>query len=129
MPEQVMAAKGKNSLLISGGIIESTWRPGSVVDVNDAIDAMRAVDVVSGGIPMPMLSVMTDVEFSAAARYEFAQSTGVLAIAVLGSSAVDRVIASGMKRHTRYPHGFFTSRDAALAWLADVLDKGDLPVI
>jgi hypothetical protein len=66
---------------------------------------------------MPMLSEMTDVEISAAARYEFAQTKGVLAIAVLGSSTVDRVIAAAMKRHTRYPHEFFTSRDAALAWL------------
>jgi hypothetical protein len=66
---------------------------------------------------MPMLSEMTDVEISAAARYEFAQTAGVLAIAVLGSSTVDRVVAAAMKRHTRYPHEFFTSRDDAMAWL------------
>ena len=78
---------------------------------------MRAVEQISGGIPMPMLSEMTDVEISAAARYEFAQTTGVVAIAVLGSSTVDRVVAAAMSRHTRYPHEFFTSRDNAMAWL------------
>ncbi|MDJ0352466.1 STAS/SEC14 domain-containing protein [Pseudarthrobacter sp. PH31-O2] len=121
MPVRTLAAEGKNSLSVRGGIIESVWRPGSVVDVHDAKDAMLAVERITGGIPMPMLSEMTDVEISAAARREFAQTSGVLAIAVLGSSAVDRVIAAAMTRHTRYPHEFFTSRNAALTWLAEIL--------
>lgn len=120
LPERVVAAEGKNSLSVRAGIIESVWRPGSFVDVDDARDAMLAVERITGGTPMPMLSEMTDVEISAAARYEFAQTKGVLAIAVLGSSAVDRVIAAGMRRHTLYPHQFFTSRNAAVTWLADV---------
>lgn len=84
IPERDVAAEGKNSLRIRAGIIESVWRPGSLVDVEDARDAMLAVERISGGIPMPMLSEMTDVEITAAARYEFARTTGVLAIAVLG---------------------------------------------
>ncbi|MDZ4092596.1 MAG: STAS/SEC14 domain-containing protein [Arthrobacter sp.] len=121
MPVEAVAAEGKNSLSVRAGIIESVWRPGSFVDVDDAKDAMLAVARISGGTPMPMLSEMTDVEISAAARYEFAQTTGVLAIAVLGSSAVDRVVAAAMSRHTLYPHEFFTSRNAAMTWLADVV--------
>lgn len=123
MPVQTVAAEGKNSLSVRAGIIESVWRPGSFVDVDDARDAMLAVERISGGIPMPMLSEMTDVEISAAARYEFAQMAGVLAIAVLGSSAVDRVIAAAMSRHTLYPHAFFTSRNAAMTWLTDVVNS------
>lgn len=117
MPGHITAAHGKNVLSVSAGIITSVWQPGSVVDVHDAKEAMRAVEQITGGTPMPMLSEMTDVEISAAARYEFAQTAGVLAIAVLGSSTVDRVVAAAMKRHTRYPHEFFTSRDDAMAWL------------
>ena len=120
-PVRPLAAEGKNSLSVRAGIIESVWRPGSFVDVADAKDAMLAVERISGGIPMPLLSEMTDVEISAAARCEFAQTSGVLAIAVLGSSAVDRVIAAAMSRHTLYPHAFFTSRNAAMTWLAEVL--------
>ena len=122
IPGQAGAAEGKKSLHVRAGIIESVWRPGSFVDVDDARDAMLAVERISGGTPMPMLSEMTDVEISAAARYEFAQTTGVLAIAVLGSSAVDRVVAAAMSRHTLYPHEFFTSRNAAITWLADVVN-------
>jgi len=120
MPERAVAAEGKNSLSVRAGIIESVWRPGSFVDVEDARDAMLAVQRISGGTPMPMLSEMTDVEITAAARYEFARTAGVLAIAVLGSNAVDRVIAAAMSRHTQYPHAFFTSRSAALIWLTDI---------
>jgi hypothetical protein len=119
-PGQTDAAGGKNSLSVRAGILESIWRPGSVVDVHEARDAMLAVERISGGTPMPMLSEMTDVEFSAAARYEFAQSKDVLAIAVLGSSAVDRVMAAGTSRHTKYPHEFFTSKEAAISWLTEV---------
>jgi hypothetical protein len=118
MPGRIDAADGKNS--VSAGIIESLWRPGSFVDADEARDAMLAVERI-GGAPLPMLSLMTDVEFSAAARYEFAQSRGVLAIAVLGSSPVDRVMAAGTGRYTDYPHEFFTSKDAALTWLNEVV--------
>lgn len=116
-PEQIEAAGGKNALRISAGILESFWRPGSFVDAAEARDAMLAVERLSGGAPMPMLSEMTDVQFSAGARSEFAKSAGVTAIAVLGSSPVDRVVAAATSRDTNYPHEFFTSRDAATAWL------------
>lgn len=120
-PGQIDAAGGKNSLSVRAGILESVWRPGSVVDVHEATDAMLAVERICGGTPMPMLSEMTDVEFSAAARYEFAQSRDVLAIAVLGSSAVDRVMAASTSRHTKYAHEFFTSKEAAISWLNEVV--------
>ena len=122
---RIDAADGKNSLSVDAGILESVWRPGSFVDADDARDAMVAVDRISGGTPMPMLSEMTDVVFSAAARYQFAQSTGVVAIAVLGSSTVDRVIASATSRETKYPHEFFTSRTAAIEWLKDIIKGSD----
>jgi len=125
MQGPIDAADGKNSLSVDAGILESVWRPGSFVDAEDARDAMLAVDRISGGTPMPMLSEMTDVVFSAAARYQFAQSRGVVAIAVLGSSTVDRVIASATSRETKYPHEFFTSRTAAIAWLKDVIQSHD----
>lgn len=125
MQGPIDAAEGKNSLSVDAGILKSLWRPGSFVDADDARDAMLAVDRISGGTPMPMLSEMTDVVFSAAARYQFAQSRGVVAIAVLGSSTVDRVIASATSRETKYPHEFFTSRTDAIAWLQEVIQSRD----
>jgi hypothetical protein len=125
MLREITAADGKNSLQLLAGIIESIRRPGSVVDVDDARAAILAAERISGGAPMPMLVEMTDVEISAAARYAFAQTKGVSAIAVLGSSVVDRVVAAAMRRHTLYPHEFFTSRDDAPAWLTRVTAGDD----
>ena len=125
--ETILAANGKNSLTVTDGIIESSWAPGSFVDIADARDALKATAAITGSGRMPMLSVMTDVEISAAARYEFAKSSDVLAIAVLGSSAVDRVIAAATSRDTDYPHEFFTSRVEALAWLRGFLDESEGP--
>src|SRR6476620_2836128 len=73
-PEPILAASGKNSLCVNGGIIESVWAPGSFVDAVDPRDAMRATALLAQAGQMPMLSVITDVEISAAARYEFAKS-------------------------------------------------------
>jgi hypothetical protein len=129
MPEPLLAAAGKNSLRISGGILESVWTPGAFVDVDDARDAMRATERISQGRRLPMLSVMTDVEISAAARYEFAKSVDVVAIAVLGSSAVDRVVAAATSRDTRYPHEFFTSRADAVAWLNGFFNSPEAEVL
>lgn len=123
MSDPILAANGKNSLSVRGGIIVSVWTPGSFVDLDEARDAMRAAELIGQGRPMPMLSVMTDVVISAAARYQFAKSVDVTAIAVLGSSAVDRVVAAAASRDTRYPHEFFTSRDDALAWLGGFIDQ------
>lgn len=121
------AANGKNTLIVRNGVIESRWRPGCAVDVEDARDAIRAAAQASEGRPMPMLSEMTDVEISPAARYVFAQAKVVSAIAVLGSNVVDQVLAAAMNRHTEYPHRFFTSRAAAESWLQTHRTDTDTP--
>lgn len=117
-------ADGKNTVLLRDGFIESWWKPGSVVDADNARDAMRATAEATGGTPMPMLSHMTDVVISPPARYVFARATHVTAIAVLGSSLVDRVLAAAMNRHTDYPHRFFSSRAEAEEWLRGLQDCG-----
>ena len=50
MPGRIDAADGKNSLSVNAGVLESVWRPGSIVDVHDARDAMLAVKRLSGGL-------------------------------------------------------------------------------
>jgi hypothetical protein len=52
MMGEITTAGGKNSLRFSEGIIESIWRPGSVVDVEDARASISAVQRLSGGTPM-----------------------------------------------------------------------------
>ena len=126
MMGEIATADGKNSLRFSEGIIESIWRPGSVVDVEDARASISAVERLSGGMPGPLLVQMTDVQVSAAARHAYDQARSVAAVALLGSSVVDRVVAAGMGRLTFCPHEYFTSRQDALAWLKRITAGPDL---
>jgi hypothetical protein len=117
MMGEITTADGKNSLSFSEGIIESIWRPGSVVDVEDARASISAVERLSGGMPGPLLVEMTDVQVSAAARHAYDEARSVAAVALVGSSVVDRVVAAAMGRLTFCPHEYFTSRQDAVVWL------------
>jgi uncharacterized protein YegP (UPF0339 family) len=117
MMGEITTSGGKNSLRFSEGIIESIWRPGSVVDVEDARASILAVERLSGGVPGPLLVQMTDVQVSAAARRAYDEARSVAAVALVGSSVVDRVVAAAMGRLTFCPHEYFTSRQDALVWL------------
>jgi uncharacterized protein YegP (UPF0339 family) len=117
MMGEITTAGGKYSLSFSEGIIESIWRPGSVVDVEDARASISAVERLSGGTPAPLLVQMTDVQVSAAARHAYDEARSVAAVALVGSSVVDRVVAAALGRLTFCPHEYFTSRPDAVAWL------------
>ncbi|MBT1004198.1 STAS/SEC14 domain-containing protein [Paenarthrobacter sp. DKR-5] len=108
---------GKSTLEVRDAIIHQRWTPGSEVDARDAEESVRAVRALGGDTPRPLLLEMSDVSMSAAARnvYEHAQS--VCAVALVGATLVDRVVAATMRRHDFCPHEFFTSAQDALAWL------------
>jgi uncharacterized protein YegP (UPF0339 family) len=108
MMGEIATADGKNSLRFSEGIIESIWRPGSY--------HRRAG---------PLLVQMTDVQVSAAARHAYDEARSVAAVALLGSSVVDRVVAAAMGRLTFCPHEYFTSRQDAVAWLKRITADPD----
>jgi hypothetical protein len=125
MTVEITTADGKNSLNLNDGIIESIWHPGSVVDVDDARASILAVQRLSGGIPMPLLVELTGVQVSAAARRAYDDARSVAAVALIGSSVVDRVVAAAMHRHAFCPHKFFTSRQDAVAWLKRITTGPD----
>jgi hypothetical protein len=68
-------------------------------------------------MPGPLLVQMTDVQVSAAARHAYDEARSVAAVALVGSSVVDRVVAAALGRLTFCPHEYFTSRPDAVAWL------------
>jgi hypothetical protein len=114
----VSSGAGKETVLVREGMIECRWPPGTVLDVDDVRDALRALAQATGGRPMPGLFHMTDVATTAAARHLLAQVRHFTAIAVLGSGPVDRVRAAAAHRHAVCPARFFTSQTDAEAWLS-----------
>ncbi len=106
-----------------GGFVRLWWAPGVKITGDLAREAVVAVEQICAGRRRPMLVDMVATgELTRAARVVFAQKSAASAIALLGKSAVDRVIANfalGVSP-VPVPTRFFTSESVATAWLRDV---------
>jgi hypothetical protein len=118
-PIEVKGGKGTVELG-TDKVIHLVWKPGIVLDVDDAQAAMAAVNEVADGSDYPMLVDMEKTEAVARqARSVFSIPCAASRIALLGSSPVDRVIANFfLGLHIPpCPTRFFTSREEAMNWL------------
>lgn len=106
-----------------GGFVRLRWAPGVKISGELACDAVAALERICAGRRRPMLVDMTATgDLTRAARVVFAQKSAASAIALLGRSAVDRVIANfalGVSP-VPVPTRFFTAESLAVAWLIDV---------
>ena len=94
--------------------------PGEVVTGTMAATAAAEVDRLAGTRKMPMLLVLTGVEaLTRGARTVFGNAESLAAVAVLGVSPVDRVIANFLLGGASQPcpTRYFSSEQEALAWL------------
>lgn len=102
------------------GLVRLTWQAGVRITGPVAAAAMARVDELNGDEENPLLVVMAGTgELTREARMVFATRCSASRIALLGSSAVDRVLANfalGV-RSQPVPTRFFTDEDAALEWL------------
>lgn len=109
--------------LDADGFVRLWWAPGIVITGDLAREAVLAVERVCAGRQLPMLVDMTATgNLTRDARVVFAKKSAASAIALLGRSAVDRVIANfalGVSP-VPVPTRFFTVEAAAVAWLRDV---------
>jgi hypothetical protein len=104
----------------AAGIVRLKWVSGVRITAELARAAMDAVDAVNAGRPRPLLVEMTGAAgVTRGARTTFAGQCAVSRLALLGGSPVDRVLASSALGASApaMPTRFFTSEDAALAWL------------
>lgn len=105
------------------GFVRLWWAPGVKITGDLAREAVVAVERICAGQRRPMLVDMVATgELTRAARVVFAQKSAASAIALLGKSAVDRVIANfalGVSP-VPVPTRFFTAESVATAWLRDV---------
>jgi hypothetical protein len=104
------------------GVVRLSWMPGLRINGYLAAEAMAAVDELNGDKERPLLVDMTGTAvLTREARQTFARKCSASRIALVGKSAVDRVIANfalGVS-YVPVPTRFFTSEPAALAWLRD----------
>jgi hypothetical protein len=104
----------------SNGVLRLEWARGVVIDEPNAQHAMDRVNAMCGGRPTPLLIDMATTEsVSRAARTVFSKRCDASAIALLGASAVDRVLANfflGLNS-APVPTRFFTDSGEAVRWL------------
>ncbi|MCW2131269.1 STAS/SEC14 domain-containing protein [Arthrobacter sp. VKM Ac-2550] len=119
--EPIAIEGDKATLELTGdGILNLRWTEGVRIEAEDAHAAMREVNNLSGTDEHPMLVDMaTTQSVSRGARAVFSIPCAANRIALLGKSAVDRVIANFfLGVHTPpCPTRFFNSRSEAMAWL------------
>lgn len=104
------------------GFVRLNWTPGSTVTGELASEAVTRLAVLCDGRRLPMLVDMTATKaLTRPARVVFAQKSSASRIALLGTSAVDRVIANFMLgvSGVPVPTRFFTSEPLAISWLTD----------
>jgi hypothetical protein len=102
------------------GLIRLSWlRNAQRVTGPLAQDALRLVDKLNTGQSRPLLVDVTGITVTREARMSFATHQSTPRIALMGSSAVDRVIAAFALRTSVVPTRYFTSESAAITWLLD----------
>ena len=107
---------------LSGQILCMTWAPGAVVTESDAKALMQRATALSAGRTLPLLVEMTGMKWiDGGAQKAFASSWPVTRAAIVGASPVDKaMVGFYIARHRpHHPTRFFTSRDEAMAWLAE----------
>ena len=103
------------------------WIPGSAVSSTDADAIVEAVHDVTGDNLRPILVEVVDVCMSPGARETLLGGRFVSAVAMVGATVVDRVMAAALLRDQECPNRYFTSVDDARQWLAQ-LSIPDAPV-
>jgi hypothetical protein len=106
---------------VRDGILWIDWIRGTSVDNVDARALIERAAALSAGVRLPMLVELNGmVTLTRNAFLQFAKELNVVAMALVGESAVDRVIAAHFIEVHRpvYPTDYFSCRDEALAWLS-----------
>jgi len=113
--------------LDESGIIRLVWNRGIAIKQRDARAALNAAnDLCSAGTRPLLVDMATTASVDRPARAVFGEPFKPSRIAMLGNSAVDRVIVNfilGINKPIK-PIRFFTDEGAALAWLKAGLDGG-----
>lgn len=114
--------KGTLTLRVQG-LLDLAWVPGSILGREDAADCLSALMRLSSGRPLPLLMEIADVAFTAEARRHMRILPVASAIAVVGATMVDQVVAASLFRGNVCPQAFFSTRAKAVEWL---LGPGEL---
>lgn len=93
------------------------WAPGAHITYLVAVEAARALRHISNGETLPLVVSMSGIDgLALKARMGMNTYPGFSAVALIGDSPVDEVLA-GFSHQSLTDTRYFTSEEAALAWL------------
>jgi hypothetical protein len=104
------------------GIVRLTWDRDLRVTAELAKRAMAAVDAVNAGRRRPLLVCMArTTALDREARAQFGEKTSISAMALLGETPVDRLLAASTlgRALAQAPARYFTDEGEAVAWLLE----------
>lgn len=103
------------------GVVEIAWAPHVATGLHDAVAAIEAMDLITGGRAAPLLVDVTDAgPQDRDARMEFIRRQDVVsAVALVVGNPLSRMMATFFINVSRpdVPTRLFENRDAALGWL------------
>lgn len=103
-----------------GGFLRVQWDEGVTVSEQDALALVRRMEELAPGLCEPMLAILNSlVSVDAPALAIFATRLNVSALAMVGPSAVDRILVQFFQdvHRPRFPTGYFPEPEAAIEWL------------
>lgn len=108
------------TLTLEKGCVRVEWNESVTVTEQDALELVRRLEEVNPGRCDPMLVILNSmVSVDAPGQTVFADHLNVAALALVGPTAVDRLIAAffdGVHR-PRYPTRYFAEPESAREWL------------
>lgn len=107
-------------LALEEGYVRVGWSEGVTVREQDALELLQKLDEVNPDLCDPMLVILNSmVSLDAAALAIFAGRLNVAALALVGPSAVDRLLTTFFNdvHRPRYPTRHFAAPSAAIDWL------------
>ncbi|MDQ0736179.1 DUF7793 family protein [Arthrobacter agilis] len=102
------------------GVLWIEWSEGTSVGDTDAVTLIERADAISRDAYPPMLVQLNGmVTLTRNALLRFAKDLDVVAMAIVGPSAVDKAIADFFTEvhEPPYPTRYFQHQEHALAWL------------
>jgi hypothetical protein len=106
-------------MVLADGFLRLRWREGATVGADEAQAALAAIEALDQGASLPMLIHIQGVNFSRAARRILPSASQISRSALVGSSAVDYVMALFVLHVVPlpFPSRYFTSSQEAITWL------------
>ncbi|MBT2538857.1 hypothetical protein [Arthrobacter sp. ISL-69] len=122
---EICFESGKATMWLGAdGILHLVWTRNSTLLLEDAVEAIKTGEVLSGGRSLPLLVEINGNHLTPELREHTLKHGTASAVATVGVTSTDRVQAAWMRRNSSIPQAYFTRREDAVEWIAALPHEG-----